>query len=310
MQRIRGDLTLNNCSCSLSDNNDVTGRNITINDTTVVGLAPAVIHYRNTELHISTGTGFNTGTVNGTSGSGSANMLIGMGEGGGAVNVHGTTGGGVDVFGGSGAVTVTVGSLAPVVGGTLANIGGRVLVADALPSAGTLIVDDSGDAAARAVTIDPVEDLFSPDTQITGLAPAPIVFEKTLRSVTVHGGRGGNTFIVTDSLSGPLTLNTGTGDDAVSLRRTGGPVLVNGQAGRDTVTVGGGTGTAAVRGSVDVTNAAGATALTVDDAANPSAGNAVLSVSGSDGLITGLGDPASPFRLGYRSHRAKHHESL
>src|SRR5262249_44990316 len=66
---------------------------------------------------------------------------------------------------------------------------------------------------------------------------------------------------------------------------------------------GSGTGTAGLQGDVFVTNiggSSGLTALTVDDAANPFAVNATLTVTGIFGLfgvVSGLGDPTSPFTL-------------
>jgi hypothetical protein len=86
----------------------------------------------------------------------------------------------LNVVGHGGGDTVTVGSLAPALGGTQAKIFAPVNVSNTTNST-TLIVDDSGDTTARTVTIGPNS------VQFAGIG-APINFFSGVKSVEVLGG--------------------------------------------------------------------------------------------------------------------------
>src|SRR5262249_8202350 len=104
--------------------------------------------------------------------------------------------------------------------------------------------DDAGDAAGpRSVSIDA--------GQITGLAPAPIAYVQLgLASLAINGGSQGNQFTVHGTPSNPeaqlhgfaltTTLNCGAGNDNVTVLGVSDPLAVYGQAGNDTVFIGGG----------------------------------------------------------------------
>jgi hypothetical protein len=195
VQGIHGALTFNSApapnTVSLDDSADGTGRTVTINDTSVVGLAPAVINYQgHMGIDIRAGGGANTFTINGNSGSASQLTDLQLGSGNSAVNVRGTTEP-LDIFQGSGPFTTTIGSLAPGLGGTVANIHGAVFVGNF--GSTSLVVDDSADPTARTVDVG-----NSGARRLTGLAPVTISYE--FGPLTIRGGSGGNTFNVTEAL--------------------------------------------------------------------------------------------------------------
>jgi hypothetical protein len=143
--------------------------------------------------------------------------------------------------------SVVIGSQAPTLGGTLANILGPVRVTSAAGTPVAVTVDDSGDAVSRQV-------FFTADTSfgtgivaedITGLAPATIILELgSGAATTVLAGSGNNTFNVeATQVDAPLTINLGAGDDAVTVGSTSnnldailGALTLNGQGGLDAVT--------------------------------------------------------------------------
>ena len=120
-------------------------------------------------------------------------------------------------------------------------------------------------------------------------------------TTTINGGSGGNTFDVNNTLaSATTTLNTGTGNDTVNVLATGGNTLnIHGQAGLDTVTLGGSTeaplGMQGLAGTVNVYNALGSTGLTFDDSQDTTGQTAALSNDGTNGQATGL----SPATINY-----------
>jgi hypothetical protein len=116
-----------------------------------------------------------------------------------------------------------------------------------------------------------------------------------VEGLNVYGGSGGNAFNVTGTSSFYLYdyLQTGTGNDAVSITATTGGLTVYNSSGTDSVVVGslapattGGT-LASINGFVNVSGA-GSTNLTVDDSGDTLARTVTLSNS----AVTGLGNPA------------------
>jgi hypothetical protein len=147
-----------------------------------------------------------------------------------------------------------------------------------------LLIDDSADLAAQ-------NNVILGATSLTGLAPAVINWvQRDIRFLTINGGRGGNTFTVTNTLSSTAqppprtTLNTGVGSDRVFVRATTGDLVINGQDGRDTVTMSDAGSVQGVRGDVLVTNATNYTALTIDDLADPASHSATLAATSLAGL--------------------------
>jgi hypothetical protein len=194
------------------------------NNGQITGLAPAAnIRFINdindVNLIVNGGSGGNTfnvantefpllrTTINGGKGGDTFNvtdtdtpLTINTGTGTNHVNVRGTAGA-LAVQGHGGSDTVTIGSLAPALGGTLTNLLGAVTVSNTTNST-ALIVDDSGDPIFRAVTIAANSIQFS--------GSAPINFLGGVKSVDVFGGKGGDLFtLVSPSGTTPVTLHGG-----------------------------------------------------------------------------------------------------
>ncbi len=120
--------------------------------------------------------------------------------------------------------------------------------------------------------------------------------------MTIDGGSGGNTFVINSTPVNDedptvnrllTTLNSGAGADTVTVRGTNGPTNVDGQSGRDSVTIGNDVnGVQSILGEVTVTNPSFYTDLTIDDRADPTAqpgaDKGQPSVVISEGAVTGL----------------------
>jgi hypothetical protein len=118
-----------------------------------------------------------------------------------AINIQQTFAGVPVSVEGSATDTVDIGSSAPSLGGTLANIAAPVNVSNTSGST-TLNVDDSGDTTGQTVTVS--------NNSISGTwSPAAINYSdaalSTIKTVNLSGGSGGNTFNVQSTLAGATT---------------------------------------------------------------------------------------------------------
>ncbi len=273
VQNMRGTLTLANVSgagglidLAVDDSGD-TARHpgVVISESGISGLAPADIHYTQANLKgltITGGSGGNTYTVTNTPSNGSFPALLTTlttGRGSDTVNVQRTAGAAllrIDSQGGPNAVNLA----SPANG--VQDVREAVQIIDTAHLT-ALTVDDATESTNRTVTINP--------DGITGLASAAIEYLPGALSVlNVRGDNAGNSFTVTGTPANVATvLDTGDGPDSVTVRATQGLLTVNGDAGTDTVNVGNSGSVQEVRGALDITNARGATLLTVDDSADP-----------------------------------------
>jgi hypothetical protein len=227
---------------------------------------------------LNAGSGGNTFTVQDTSHT--ADTTINTGRGNNTVNIQGTTGP-LTVNGQGGFDTVDVG-----LNGSVQGINGALTVTNTA-SRSSLSVDDHLDHVGRVVTMDVANGIGT----ITGISPAKVAYaEAAVSSINVNGGNGGNTFIVENTANNsasPLTILTaGAGKNSVTVRRTSGPLLVDGQGGADLVDVGGGS-VQNIKAPVTVGNLAGFSTLVVDNSADTV--NRVMTMSvGTFGTIAGL----------------------
>jgi hypothetical protein len=191
---------------TIDDSADAASRHVTLGTTnfnmgTILGLAPAEIIYSLVSpVTIDGGSGGNRFDVLTTV----AHLTqLNTGTGNDLVDILATVGA-LDITGLSGNDTVTIGSLAPSLGGTVANIQGAVTVNNALGRT-ALIVDDSADSTGRTATLT--------NSALTGLAPAAINYVSTgLSSLAVYGGNGNDTFKVgSPAPTMTVTLNGGGG---------------------------------------------------------------------------------------------------
>ncbi|MGA2497783.1 MAG: FG-GAP-like repeat-containing protein, partial [Tepidisphaeraceae bacterium] len=187
--------------------------------------------------------------------------------------------------------TVNIGSTGGA--GTMANIQGAISVSNP-PSFTALNLHDENDVTARTWTMNDNDGgntgsiAIGPGIATTNYVPADI------SSLTINGGSGGNTFVVNNTTAfAPTTLNAGTGADSVNVLGTGNNTLnIHGQAGQDTVTLGGNSapplGMQGLNGTINVDNTLGFTSLVLDDALDTAGRTALLFNDGTNGQITGL----------------------
>ena len=218
----------------LDDSNETDPKTqVVLNDGSVTGLAPATISWTSsatgaggiTGVYVNGGRGGNKFTVENTSLLYHYTFLI-PGSGVNQVNVRGEQGVLLihSVFGE--VETVTIGSQAPALGGTLANVNGDIY----LQGGGTasLVVDDSGTTADRTATVTA--------TDVKWQSPATIHWlPGEVNSVTLNWGSG-NDLIYVESTAADVTtvINGGDGNDTFvssSLDALRGPLSLHGQGG-------------------------------------------------------------------------------
>jgi hypothetical protein len=149
-----------------------------------------------------------------------------------------------------------------------------------------LILNDQADTTPRTITLDADPALTGIGT-ITGLTAAKVIYRANdIGGLTINLGDAGNTIDVRNTHTintKTMTLNTGAGDDTVTLRRTFSPIDIEGQGGTDVVTVGDNGTVQGVTGDVRVSNTLGKTRLTVDNSADLVARTAIVDVRLGDG---------------------------
>src|SRR5262249_12508608 len=132
--------------------------------------------------------------------------------------------------------TVTVGGLAPNLGGTLANIYASVFVRNSAGGHTNLIVDDSGDTSPQTVgfsfagsNLNVISDTDS-HANIWPAADGSV-------STTYDGGPGGGSVIFYGTVAMDITLNL-QGPESVMVYATDAALTINGGGGSDTVNIG------------------------------------------------------------------------
>src|SRR5262249_52901586 len=111
--------------------------------------------------------------------------------------------------------TITVGSLAPALGGNLAKVQGAIALDEANHST-ALIVDDSSDPGFHNVIQNKVLSFNVIDFSNIGPFGLPIYFPGGLKSVDVFGGKGGDHFTILNPPSTPVTIHGGSSIDTLT----------------------------------------------------------------------------------------------
>ncbi len=173
-------------------------------------------------LTINAGSGGNTFTVHGTPSQSPVTLNTGAGTD--TVNVEAASSP-MTINGQNGSDVVMLGS-----DGTVQGIGNLVHITNAL-SRTALIVDDTGNAAGRSLTLS-AADIFGLATWV----------EADLSSLTLRGGSGIDTFTINDTpfflaFQG-VTLYAGGNGDTVRVRAAHRPVMAYGENGNDTFVIG------------------------------------------------------------------------
>ncbi len=255
---------------------DTLGYTASLSQSSLVIPSILTIYYANlSALTIDGGSGGNTLTVTGTPAG--ITTTLNMGSGNNTTTVHfsgsGGIGGTLDINGQGGADTVTLGDA-----GNAQNLLGTINIANTGGST-NLTVNDSADTTARTTSVTA--------TTLTGITPATITYAN-LSALTIEGGSGGNTFTVAGTPSNITTLlDTGSGNDTTNVTATGGggELVINGQNGADSVTLGNALGsTANLLQPVIVSNTSGSTNLTVNDSGDTTARAATLTLKQLTGL--------------------------
>jgi hypothetical protein len=113
---------------------------------------------------------------------------------------------------------VTLGSQAPALGGTLANIEGTIILSPAGPGPlPSVTLDDSGDTADHPQAV--ISAYPAPyDYEVNGLAPAPIVLGlHPATPVNILGGKGNDAFTVAGSIATTgITIDGGGGTNSLT----------------------------------------------------------------------------------------------
>jgi hypothetical protein len=141
-----------------------------------------------------------TSTLQITTGSGSNHLNIQGNGPSDSLNIHAK----------AGQNTITIGSLAPALGGSLANVRGAIFLDEANNST-TLTVDDSSDPGFQNVILNKGGSNNVIDFPNLGTLGVPIDFPDGLKSVDVFGGKGGDRFAILNPPSTPVTLHGGSG---------------------------------------------------------------------------------------------------
>jgi Ca2+-binding RTX toxin-like protein len=133
---------------------------------------------------------------------------------------------------GHGDTTVNVGD-----GGSVQGIFGALNISNP-PSFTTINVDDSADTTARSATLDTfTASDGSAWGSISGLAPASISYKQTDTNspITIDAGSGADNFTAVSLPFQAIDLNTGDGNDTVTLQTSSGGLVVDGQGGTNTL---------------------------------------------------------------------------
>jgi Ca2+-binding RTX toxin-like protein len=209
---------------TVDDSGDTNNQTVSLYDGELTGLAPAAIYWGDASPSTGLGgvdfvqllgsSGVNTVNVYGTSPLYYYTWLNGTGGAGTVVNVQSTSANGASgdrnlYIDNSASQTVTLGSLAPTQGGTLANLLGDVDISDMSGGVTSLVLDDSGDGIGQSATLTA--------NSVTGLAPAAIYYGTPVAGLTILGGSGNNALTVSGtSASTPVTWNAGSGNNMLT----------------------------------------------------------------------------------------------
>jgi Ca2+-binding RTX toxin-like protein len=295
---------------NVDDTGDAGPNTGTLTATTITGLGMAgSITYGTIEtLNIGLGAGSDTFTIESThagttrldtnAGDDTVHVLtsagettVNSGDDQDTVNVQ-TIGAATIVNAGSGDDTINVGSLAPATGGTLDGIAALLTVNGSDPDSGSdiLNIDDTGD-------VDPNTGTLTANT-ITGLDMAGSITYGTIEALNIGLGSGSDTFTVESTHAGTTQLDTGAGNDVVTISvdaATDGPLTVNLQEGDDLLDASGSSLGLVISGGEggDVINGgSGADIIFGDQEGDPSLGGAdvIHGKGGDDTLYGGGGD--------------------
>jgi hypothetical protein len=194
---------------NVDDTGSTTGKTGTLTTTTLTGLgmiAGGITYSGLSALNISLGSGNDTLLITSTA---AAATTVNGNDGDDTFNVDATTGT-LNLYGNAGNDKFNFGSLMPTTGGTVNNIAGQVNIYGGTGSSDTVNVDDTGDATNNTGTLT--------STTLAGLGFGNGIYYKTIETLNINLGSGGDTFNVQSTNAATVTiLNTGAGTNIVNV---------------------------------------------------------------------------------------------
>jgi hypothetical protein len=281
---------------NVDDSADTTGRTASLSAAVLTGIAPAAINYSSlATLSVTFGSGDDNLTISNTAASTTTNINTAAGDD--TVTVQGDTGPtninvgigtntvNIQAAAGTTAITTPGGGVTTTTLGNSGNVDG-ITGALTITGAGndTLIVDDSANANTKYVSMT--------STTLVGITPHTITYTG-VSTLTVNLGTGGNFLVVYSTpVNTATTFNMGSGNDYVTIGATTGPLTVNTQGGNNAIDIGGlfGSTLASIAGTVSLTGD-GFDVLTIDETFQANADTGVVTPT----AITGF----SPATINY-----------
>ncbi len=233
-------------SLTVDGANDVAARTVALDSTSLRGLAPAEIRFQGlglAGLTVSAGPAGNVFKVSNTpqNAAGTVAVTLNTGKGVDTVNVNAISSD-TTINGQDGADTVIVG-----LAGNMQGIQSRLSITN-LANRAKINLDNSADTQSRTVTMDVPSSASTVVGTVNGLAPGQIQYRQSdIRSLSVWGGSGNNTFTIANTASNGIdpitTVYAGRGADNIQVLGTTGRLFLQPQGNNNIITIGGTAGT-------------------------------------------------------------------
>ena len=267
---------------NVDDTGSTVAKSGVLTSTTLTGLAmgsSGITYSGLAVLNIYLGSGGNTFLVKSTH---KAQTVIDSGSGDDFVNIQSIAGPTL-INGQNGNNTFNLSSTAPTAGGIVDNIN-AVLSINGGSGVNVFNIDDTGSTISKTG--------FLSATAITGLdMQNGSISYQNIANLNISLGSGGNVFTVIGTAPSTTTvLNTGLGNDSITVTSTTGPLTINAQSGTNSVQIGSaalGNGglTSGIQGALVIHGNGGTNTLLVDDSGDTTSRTGKLTANS----ITGLG---------------------
>ncbi len=250
--QINGPISINNpladglTSLTVDGANDVAARTVTLDSTSLRGLSPAEIRFQGlglAGLTVSAGPAGNVFKVSNTPQNAARTVAVTLNTGKGVdtVNVNAISSD-TTVNGQDGADTVNVG-----LAGNMQGIQSRLSITN-FANRAKINLNNSADTQSRTVTMDVPSSASTAMGTVSGLAPGQIQYRQAdVRSLSVWGGTGNNTFTIANTVSNGIdpitTVYAGSGADNIQVSGTTGRLFLQPQGNNNIITIGGTAGT-------------------------------------------------------------------
>ncbi|HEY1686787.1 MAG TPA: hypothetical protein VGG19_18645 [Tepidisphaeraceae bacterium] len=277
-----------NDTVNIDDSADTNAVTATLSATSLIGMAPAEIDYSAiATLNLNFGSGSDSLAVTNTATSttninmNGGNDSVSLQQDAGPTNINMGTGNNTLAIQATGAATTVTTPTGGATSTTLgdANIVDGITAPLSITGSGSdsLVVDDQANPNTKSVTMT--------NGTLTGLIPQTLTYSG-IATLIVNLGTGGNFLVVSSTPAATsTTFNTGSGSDFVTIGATSGPLTINTQGGNNAIDIGGlfGSTLAAITGAVNL-NGDNFDVLTIDETYQTTADTGVVTPT----TITGL----------------------